>query len=154
MILKKFQLDFSKIMNNIIKNKKKGAAFEGELRKALRNLGQFIYTKGVSSKGIDIFGLNGNNVIFIEAKVTDLLQNDFIAASKKQFFSNKEIVVDFTSKTCYNYKNILYFLIIYEENEKFIFYHLNDSEVVYSKSKSSVLKNLENILFKEINNYY
>jgi Holliday junction resolvase len=44
-------------------NKRIGARFEGEVRKALRSHGYFIYTKGISSAGIDIFGLKDQGAV-------------------------------------------------------------------------------------------
>ena len=44
-------------------NKMIGSRFEGDVRKALRLQKYFIYSKGSSTKGIDIFALRGNKAI-------------------------------------------------------------------------------------------
>jgi Holliday junction resolvase len=45
------------------KNRRIGARFEGDVRKALRNNGYFIYTKASSCPGIDIFALRDNQAV-------------------------------------------------------------------------------------------
>jgi len=46
-----------------INNKRTGARFEGDIRKALRSQGYFIYSKGSSTAGIDIFAQKSNQAI-------------------------------------------------------------------------------------------
>jgi hypothetical protein len=49
--------------SNALRNKRTGALLEGQVRKALRSHGYFIYTKGISSAGIDIFGLKDQGAV-------------------------------------------------------------------------------------------
>jgi hypothetical protein len=45
------------------KNKKAGARFEADVRTALKNCGYFLYVKGVSTPGIDIFALKDSTAV-------------------------------------------------------------------------------------------
>jgi hypothetical protein len=49
--------------NQACRNKRIGAKFEGDVRKAMRNNGYFIYTKASSCPGIDVFALRNDQAV-------------------------------------------------------------------------------------------
>lgn len=135
-------------------NKRSGAGFEGEIRSSLKEMGQFLYVKGVSCKGIDIFALKANMAFFLElkshTKITNTLKKDAIA----QFFANQCIVNDFITKTVYTPDKVLYTLLMYERNNYFSFSYLDRPEVIYQKEKMAISKSIEIILTNELNSYF
>lgn len=44
-----------------VNNKKTGARFEGDVRRVLKATGYFTVAKGVSTNGIDVFGIKKDN---------------------------------------------------------------------------------------------
>ena len=156
-ILKSYQSHFlaAKMTHLATKNKKTGAKFEASVRKALNNLGQFVYVKGVSSKGIDIFALKDDKALFIELKSHAVIETTFKNDALIQFCVNSKIVNDYINKTCKSSQNVLYLLVMYERNNTFYVYDSNDCERVYSKQpRVNIVSSIESIFINEFNIYF
>ena len=122
-------------------NKKTGARFEGDIRKALRSQGYFIYTKGVSSKGIDVFAQKENQVIQLELKSHKNFINSEYQEAANQLIANYEIVKNFIHCTNYKKENIIYRLVYYIRNDKLIISDIYDNKVEYFKTRNINITN-------------
>lgn len=117
-------------------NKRTGARFEGNVRKALRSQGYFIYTKGVSSKGIDVFALKENRVVQLELKShQNFIKSEYHEAIN-QLEYNYEIVKDFIQCTDYKKENTIYRLVYYIRNDKLIISDINNNKNEYDKKRT------------------
>ena len=133
------------------KNRRIGARFEGDVRKALRNNGQFIYTKGVSSKGIDIFSLKDEKAMQLELKSHEELKNSEYKEAFEQLISNYEIVKDFLQCTNYKKENIIYKLVYYIRNDKLIIVDVDNNKREYIKTRNINIINFLTKCFKDNN---
>ena len=117
-------------------NKKTGSRFEGNVRKALRTQGYFIYSKGASTKGIDVFALCNDRAIQLELKSHKQFINSEYQEAYKQLVSNYEIVKDFLKCTNYEESNITYNLVYYIRNEELIISDIHDNKRKYNKKRN------------------
>ncbi|MEO2154588.1 MAG: hypothetical protein ABGW69_02160 [Nanoarchaeota archaeon] len=101
----------------MVKGKEKGRYFEAKIRDKLKKLGYYVYTKGVSTKGVDIFAIKDNNLLLIELKTfKDLSNLHFVRELQEKLEEEYKKVKDATD--CFN----IFLLIIIEDRQKKIFH--------------------------------
>ena len=130
-----------------MKNKAIGAKFEGDVRKSLREKNQFIYTKGVSSAGIDLFCLKDDVILFAELKSHAEYNNSEYNDAYKQLIANFLIVEEFLRCTDYSKDKVNYVLFYYVRNKFLILNDLNNNKVTFQKERNvNIIKFIQNSL--------
>lgn len=101
----------------------------------------------MSSKGIDIFALKDDRVLFLELKSYLTLTTSEKKDSIHQFQVNNKIVIDFLNKTKYKPENVVYKLLIYERNIQLYKYNLDTTYDLYLKPpRTNIVKFIEQII--------
>lgn len=131
----------------VVKGKKIGAKFESNIISSLRDLGYFIYRKGVSTKGIDVLAFKENIVIQLELKSLSKLINSNFNSSLKQYLENRSYVIDFYDRFAkYHNINMQYFLIIYDRfNNKFVVVNGRDIVVEHDLENKNIIYNFSKL---------
>lgn len=114
------------------KNKQTGAKFEGVVKKIFYDNNFFILPKGVSTIGLDIFGMNKNLCIGIELKSHIKYLNYQYKNAKQQLFDNFNIINNFINKT--KYDNYICALVYYIRNTKLIIENIDGIKKEYIKT--------------------
>ncbi len=116
------------------KNKMAGARFEAEIRSTFDMDGQFIYVKGVSTKGIDVLAMKDKRVVQLELKSHITWKNYQFQEAKKQLIANESIVNKFLNRTVYKPEDTSYILVYYIRNKELIISGVGDDIKKYPKT--------------------
>lgn len=130
-------------------NKKAGARFEADIRSTFNENGQFIYVKGVSTKGIDVLAMKDKRAVQLELKSHVAFKNYQFQEAKKQLIANETIVNKFLARTIYKSKDVSYILAYYIRNEELIISDVGDKVIKYPKTrKDNIADFLKECLIK------
>ena len=123
------------------RNKLAGAKFEGEIRSAFDTDGQFVYVKGVSTKGIDVLALKDKRAVQLELKCHVSFKNYQFQEAKKQLIANESIVNKFLDRTIFKPEDVHYILVYYIKNEELIISGVGEEVKRYPKTRKDNISN-------------
>lgn len=125
--------------SQIQKNKKMGASFEADVRTVFDKNGQFVYVKGVSTKGIDVLALKNDKAVQLELKTYAKWQNYQFNDAMKQLKANESIVKSFLERTFYKPELVQYILVYYVRGLELIISNVDERQKIYEKSRKDNL---------------
>jgi len=104
----------------VIKGKQLGRQFEQEVRNFLRKKDWFVYTKGVSTPGIDILAIKDTKILFLELKTfSKITEEQAYSIAKKLFKGVKKAIKEVELKS---YLNGIGGVLIKNRSEKELLY--------------------------------